>query len=280
MAVTFRFDELPKEIRNMIHREAITFSGDDGVVWIPRCVPRISPDDSAELSEAYEDEVDDEDDENDIDPHSGDEEEEDYDRGLYTGENQEPERDSEDAYRVDIAAMHGTCGPLNEPAVLFLNRESRAESRELSYTQNAFSIHFDRHDYDHSLGRFFDWAKAEGLPTERHKAVLIRQISFEGCSVVEEGVKFNVDIDLTDEAPFFKVHAEYFDSSDFSIDRIRAQLREAITARLEVMVEKAGCARFAFRAWDLMDLAQEFKEVMTGEDDDRESHAVRRSRCA
>lgn len=210
------------------------------MVWLPRSLPRIPLERSAEIWSDYKDT------QPDFDPFEG--EEHDARVNFY--------------YHADQTAKYGRLGPAKEPAVLSLSRESRKESHEFCYSYNSFSIRFDWRDLGGSLRAAEAWIMQGGLPSEADKASYIRRILLEGCGAPLEGVEFNVEIKLTDEAPFYSVNAEDINIEYWDMRDLRSEMDVHILQHMQHLSDLADGRRFVFCTDDLCMLARIFVQIL------------------
>lgn len=89
-----------------------------------------------------------------------------------------------------------------EPAILHVSKEIRAQCLPVYYSQNAFSWRFLWTDYPRSCARFKAWTRSI-LP---ESVKLITKVTFQGRHAIEEGLEFSIDIDLTENWPFFETN--------------------------------------------------------------------------
>ena len=89
----------------------------------------------------------------------------------------------------------------------------------------------------------------------------ITEISFEGRHLVEEGLEFEIDIDLLAEAPFFDVEADCFDSCDeYTAAIVQGFEAECITYLWKTSRNRGGAVRFTTE--DLIALGGIFSKAM------------------
>jgi hypothetical protein len=102
-----------------------------------------------------------------------------------------------------------------EPGILLACKEIREQCLPLYYGSNAFSWRFFWGHQANSLACFTEWTQVVGK-----NAKYITQISFEGRHSIEEGIEFEVDIDLLEESPFFDIAADCIHPGDELTDVI------------------------------------------------------------
>ena len=108
----------------------------------------------------------------------------------------------EDEEHFDSAERKGMLFYTFEPGILLACKEIREQRLPIYYGMNAFSWRFFWQSPRRSRERVIEWTEVVGENTEH-----IRKISFESRHAVEEGIEFEVDIDLLDRAPFYEVKA-------------------------------------------------------------------------
>ena len=122
----------------------------------------------------------------------------------------------------------------SEPGILLASKDIREQCLPIYYGTNAFSWRFFWGDQWVSLARFTEWIRVVGV-----NAKYITQISFEGRHSVEEGIEFEVDIDLLEESPFFDITADCIHPGDELTDAIVEAIEQDFDHRMEGHSEKA-----------------------------------------
>ena len=155
-----------------------------------------------------------------------------------------------------------------DPAILLASKQVREECLPIYYATNAFSWRFLCYDYKNSAARFVKWT--ESLCDQ--DAALIKSITFEGRHTVEEGVDFDIGIDLLDSSPYFRftTHCSHLDRAndsatdewyDATLARIIDCLEHEVLGRLW-MLSRSGQQRVNFSPRDIAKLGQLFVKYM------------------
>jgi hypothetical protein len=162
----------------------------------------------------------------------------------------------EDEEHFDSEERIGMLFSTFEPGILLACKEIREQCLPVYYGMNAFSWRLFWQSPRRSLERFIGWTEVVGENTKH-----IRKISFESRHAVEEGIEFEVDIDLLDRAPFYEVQAD----CDYMEDELTTVTVEAIEqdflAVLYRMSKRYGGV-IKFRAEDIHLLGKVFWEAM------------------
>ena len=142
----------------------------------------------------------------------------------------EPDNDDpleEDEEHFDSEERMGMLFRTQEPSLLLACKEIREQCLPLYYASNAFSWRFFWLDQYRSLARFEKWTQSVSK-----NAKYITRISFEGRHSVEEGIEFEVDIDLLDEAPFFDLAVDCIHAGDELTDVIEEAIEQDFVTAL------------------------------------------------
>lgn len=134
-----------------------------------------------------------------------------------------------------------------EPGILLACKEIRTQCLPVYYGSNAFSWRlFWLYPRD-SLFKFEKWVEVVG-----EHAKHMRQISFEGRHAVEEGIEFEVDIDLLDDKPYYHVESDCIHPCDEITDATTEAIQQQFVNILSGFSAKDGgmitltTARLAF----------------------------------
>lgn len=143
-------------------------------------------------------------------------------------EDQEYQSDSEiedDEEHLDTNDSQGMQYNLTDSGVLLASTEIRQQCLPVYYGNNTFSWRFSGFDYERTFERFRNWAES----TQSEHGQLIKGISFEGRSNIEEGVEFEADIDILDEFSYFIVQVAHDHLYESYLDAIRDDLEQKLT---------------------------------------------------
>ncbi|CAK4032529.1 Hypothetical predicted protein [Lecanosticta acicola] len=162
----------------------------------------------------------------------------------------------DDLEHADTEEVTGMLYEPQEPAILKASREIRAQALPTYYSTNAFSWRFLWTDYEGSCFRFKAWALS--IPPSGIEAMT--KVTFQGRHAVEEGVEFSIDIDLTDDHPFFETNV-YCDETDEAVGSICEAINRD-TARLLWFGSRTHRSRTILAADILCELANIFVQGM------------------
>lgn len=162
----------------------------------------------------------------------------------------------EDDEHYDSEERTGMLFRTEEPGILLACKEIREQCLPIYYASNAFSWRFYWLDQPRSLQRFVSWTQ-----TARKYAKHITELSFEGRHSVEEGIDFEVDIDLFEEVPYFNVVVECRHPGDELTDAVIEAVEQDFITVLWKMSRRDG-GRITFTSDDLCRLGHLFSEAM------------------
>ena len=120
----------------------------------------------------------------------------------YANSEPESEQQEDDEEHYDGEERIGMLYELNEPPMLLVCREIRAQCLPVYYGKNSFSWRFLWQNYPRSRERYNNWIDA--IREEDLKAMT--SLTLEGRHFVEEGIEFSADIDLIKDTSAFKVY--------------------------------------------------------------------------
>ncbi|KAK3723214.1 hypothetical protein LTR37_001937 [Vermiconidia calcicola] len=163
----------------------------------------------------------------------------------------------EDLEHQDVHERIGMVYEPKEPAILLVSKEARAQCLPIYYAKNPFSWRFLWLNYPRSLDRFNKWVNQIRHEDARH----ITKLTFEGRHTVEEGVEFEVDIDILEDDPFFEVKAASSNGQDSAITTLKPALEQHISHLLEKWLIRNPAGRTLCQS-RLDDLAEVFVKSM------------------
>ena len=162
----------------------------------------------------------------------------------------------EDDEHLDSEERMGMLFRTEEPSILLACREIREQCLPLYYGSNAFSWRFFWLDQNRSLARFEQWTKMVG-----ENAKYITRISFEGRHSIEEGIEFEVDIDLLEEPPYFDLAVDCIHPEDELTDVIEEAIeQDFITALWKLSKRHRGVIKLT--STQLCQLGTLFSEAL------------------
>ena len=163
----------------------------------------------------------------------------------------------DDMEHYDSEELIGMIYEPKEPSILLACKQVRDECLAVYYSQNSFSWRFLWLDYRRSLNRYSHWAQN----LRDHDAKLITQLTLEGRHTVEEGINFDVDIDLIPTSPYFSITLNPFHGPDYSLDLLKRGLEKDLVWRLW-NASSGTRQRFAFTPSLIADLGAIFVKSM------------------
>ena len=158
-------------------------------------------------------------------------------------ENLYPQADEivDDAEHFDSEETIGMLYEPKDPGILLACREIRNECLPIYYKSNTFTWRFFWLDYTRSFLAFNSWVANLGTEHARH----IQKITFEGRHAVEEGVDFDIDIDLLVGAPYFSVQVSMGHWEDQYLDTIRKDIERDLIVVLWQMLPRTGSIKLS-----------------------------------
>ena len=163
----------------------------------------------------------------------------------------------DDMEHYDSEELIGMIYEPKEPSILLACKQVRDECLAVYYSQNSFSWRFLWLDYRRSLNRFNHWAQ----DLRDHDAKLITQLTLEGRHTVEEGINFDVDIDLIPTSPYFSITSNTFHGPDYSLGFLKRGLEKDLVWRLWD-ASSGATQRFVFTPSLIADLGAIFVKTM------------------
>ncbi|KAK3710490.1 hypothetical protein LTR37_010333 [Vermiconidia calcicola] len=163
----------------------------------------------------------------------------------------------EDDEHADLDERFGMLYEPNEPAILLVRKDIRAQALAIYYSSNSFSWRFQWPKYHRSLRRFNSWVNYLRDENIKH----IRQLTFEGRHAVEEGIEFGVDIDLLKDKPFFTVSTTCEYPPDETTEILRLALKRQISEPMRKWLARSP-GGFVFCRTQLQDLGEVFVKSM------------------
>lgn len=166
--------------------------------------------------------------------------------------------DTEDGEHYDGEEIMGMLFQTKEPPILLVCKEICEQCLPVYYGCNAFSWRFFWLEQDRSLQRFNEWATQVVGKHAKH----IARLSFEGRHSVEEGIEFEVDVNLLEEVPFFELAVQCLHLTDDLTDAIVEAVEQDFITILWKMSRRDG-GEITLSSGDICMLGKAFVDAMT-----------------